>query len=246
MRESVAATHSGLVPDIRRGPHDHAAVPAAARAGPALLPAARRLLPLGQAGEGLPHRRAPGAGSRAFRSGSATSCGWWRRRTPATTDPVTGQTQLTEGPSAGALRLTVIGALTALAFWIWNTCLKGGGTGFTIGKGVLGIKLVKEATGRPIGTGMAFLRQLAHFFDGLCYIGYLWRCGTRSGEPSRTRSWARSSSTFPSPGADAPSTSGRLAAGRPLVARLSGRSPVGRPGGGARCSSAAGLPRRRR
>ncbi|MEZ5096598.1 MAG: RDD family protein [Nocardioides sp.] len=164
----------------------------------------------------------------------------------ATTDPVTGQTQLTEGPSAGALGLMVIGALTALAFWIWNTCLKGGGTGYTIGKGVLGIKLVKEATGQPIGAGMAFLRQLAHFFDGLCYIGYLWPLwDAKRRQPSRTRSWARSSSTFPSR-RRRPLHVRPARRGPALVGRLSGRSPVGRPGGGARCSSAAGLPRRRR
>ena len=42
-------------------------------------------------------------------------------------------------------------------------------------KGIIGIKLIGESTGQPIGALMAFVRQLAHFLDSLlCYIGYLW------------------------------------------------------------------------
>lgn len=70
--------------------------------------------------------------------------------------------------------LIFIGVLSSLAFFIWNTCLKGGKTGYSIGKGVLGIKLIGEQTGQPIGAGMAFVRQIAHILDSFCYIGYLW------------------------------------------------------------------------
>lgn len=71
--------------------------------------------------------------------------------------------------------LILVGAVTGLLAYVWNTCLKGGGTGYTIGKGVLGITLVSEATGQPIGAGKAFLRSLAHILDSLpCYLGLLW------------------------------------------------------------------------
>lgn len=48
-------------------------------------------------------------------------------------------------------------------FWIpvtaiWNYVIKQGRTGQTFGKARIGIKLVKEETGQPIGGGYAFLR----------------------------------------------------------------------------------------
>lgn len=39
----------------------------------------------------------------------------------------------------------------------------------------MGIRLLREADGRPLGFGMAFVRRLAHFLDSIaCYIGWLW------------------------------------------------------------------------
>ena len=58
---------------------------------------------------------------------------------------------------------------------MWNYCLKQGRTGYTVGKGVLGIKLIKQDTGQPMGAGLSFVRQLAHIVDAIpCYLGYLW------------------------------------------------------------------------
>jgi uncharacterized RDD family membrane protein YckC len=92
-----------------------------------------------------------------------------------TTDPTTGLTTTTGGPSGAALGLMVLGGFLGLAVFIWNTCIKQGRTGYSIGKGVLGIKLIKLDTGQPIGAGMSFVRQIAHILDSLpCYIGYLW------------------------------------------------------------------------
>ncbi|MGZ6753447.1 MAG: RDD family protein [Nocardioides sp.] len=71
--------------------------------------------------------------------------------------------------------LILLGVVTSLAFLVWNTCIRAGRTGYSIGKGVLGIKLVGEDTNAPIGAGMAFVRQLAHIVDSIpCDIGYLW------------------------------------------------------------------------
>lgn len=90
-------------------------------------------------------------------------------------DPLTGEISTAGGMSGPALVLILVGAVTGLLAYVWNTCLKGGGTGHTIGKGVLGITLVSEATGQPIGAGKEFLRSLARSLDSLpCYPGFLW------------------------------------------------------------------------
>jgi uncharacterized RDD family membrane protein YckC len=70
--------------------------------------------------------------------------------------------------------LVVLGLLLAIGIAIWNRCFKQGRTGQSIGKKVMGIRLVDEHSGRPIGPGMAFVRELAHYLDGAVYIGYLW------------------------------------------------------------------------
>jgi uncharacterized RDD family membrane protein YckC len=82
-------------------------------------------------------------------------------------------TTTTEGGGVVVL-LIVLGIITSLAFFVWNTCMKQGSTGYSIGKGVLGIKLIGEKTGQPIGAGMSFVRYLCHILDSICYIGYLW------------------------------------------------------------------------
>ncbi|WP_043265721.1 RDD family protein [Streptomyces sp. CT34] len=74
----------------------------------------------------------------------------------------------------GAILCIVLAAIIALVAAIF-ILVKEGSTGQTPGKKALGIRLVKEATGQPIGFGMAFVRKICHFLDGIvCYIGYLW------------------------------------------------------------------------
>jgi uncharacterized RDD family membrane protein YckC len=64
--------------------------------------------------------------------------------------------------------------LAALAFSIYNRWILGG-RGQSLGKRALNIKLVSEDTGQPIGTLMAFVRDLCHILDSLaCYIGWLF------------------------------------------------------------------------
>ena len=68
-----------------------------------------------------------------------------------------------------------VGFLAYVIFSIWNRWIRTGRTGMSIGKERMGIKLVSEDTGQPIGAGMAFVRDLAHYVDGLiCDIGYLF------------------------------------------------------------------------
>jgi uncharacterized RDD family membrane protein YckC len=94
-------------------------------------------------------------------------------------DPNTGM-YTDAGEPNGALMaigglLMFIGFLVSLAFLYWNYGLKQGKTGYTIGKGVLGIKVVKEADGQVLGTWFSIGRFFVHYLDQLaCYIGYLW------------------------------------------------------------------------
>ncbi|WP_181805502.1 RDD family protein [Streptomyces shenzhenensis] len=76
--------------------------------------------------------------------------------------------------SSKAAVLGLIGGLALLGLAIWQLIMEGR-TGQTVGKKALGIRLVKEATGQPIGVGMAFVRRIAHILDSLaCYLGWLW------------------------------------------------------------------------
>ncbi|MDQ1048030.1 RDD family protein [Streptomyces sp. V4I2] len=76
--------------------------------------------------------------------------------------------------SAQTVILSIIGILGVFGIAIWML-IQEGRTGQTIGKKALGIRLVRESDGQPLGVGMAFVRRLAHFLDSLaCYLGWLW------------------------------------------------------------------------
>lgn len=67
-----------------------------------------------------------------------------------------------------------VGLLAAAVYFFWNLCHRQGRTGQSIGKSAMKFKVVSERTGEPIGFGMSFARQLAHYVDQLvCYAGYL-------------------------------------------------------------------------
>jgi uncharacterized RDD family membrane protein YckC len=79
------------------------------------------------------------------------------------------------GPVTDPGPLYYVFELLALALWGYNRWFQTGKTGRSWGKKALGISLVAEATGQPIGAGKAFLRDIAHIIDGIiCYIGYLF------------------------------------------------------------------------
>ncbi|MGC5023040.1 RDD family protein [Micromonospora sp. DT47] len=83
-------------------------------------------------------------------------------------DPVTGAT-------SGNEVLYFLFALPGVLLWGYNRWYLAGKTGRSWGRKVLGISLVNESTGQPIGFGKAFLRDLAHVADAIiCYIGYLF------------------------------------------------------------------------
>ena len=73
----------------------------------------------------------------------------------------------------GVLRVLV--ALAALGWTIYNRWYQAGTTGQSLGKKVLNLRLVSEETGQPIGTLMAFVRDICHIIDSIiCGIGYLF------------------------------------------------------------------------
>ena len=73
-----------------------------------------------------------------------------------------------------AIGLTV-GYLALIGFALWNNGYRQGTTGQSIGKQVLGTKLVRARDGQPVGFGLAVGRQFLHILDALpLYIGYLW------------------------------------------------------------------------
>jgi uncharacterized RDD family membrane protein YckC len=82
----------------------------------------------------------------------------------------------------GAILHDVISVILAFVFWIgaigwfvYNRCIQMGNTGQSLGKRVVGIKLISESTGQPIGAGMAFVRDLCHIVDEIiCFVGFLF------------------------------------------------------------------------
>ncbi|AQA24180.1 RDD family protein [Rhodococcus sp. MTM3W5.2] len=73
------------------------------------------------------------------------------------------------------IAIMVAGILLALALLVWNMVFRQGNTGQTLGKKWLSISVVREADGRPLGPGMAFVRWLLLWILGdLCFLNFLW------------------------------------------------------------------------
>jgi len=75
----------------------------------------------------------------------------------------------------GAALVGVLFSLIGLGITIWNRWIRAGKTGQSIGKSLVGLRLVDQTTGQPIGAGKAFLRDICHIVDAIiCYIGFLF------------------------------------------------------------------------
>ena len=62
-----------------------------------------------------------------------------------------------------------------LAFTIWNSIVRQGRRGQSLGKQVMGIKVVRENDGQPLGVGYSFLRYiLFSIFANVCFLDVLW------------------------------------------------------------------------
>lgn len=93
--------------------------------------------------------------------------------TSATYDPNTN-TYSPGGQSVVGVAIALLLYAGVIAFSLYQL-YRQGTTGQTIGKKVVGIRVIRETDGRPTGFGMAFVRNLAHNIDSISlYIGWLW------------------------------------------------------------------------
>ena len=70
-----------------------------------------------------------------------------------------------------------LGAILYLAAfgWVLYNAYLGGSTGQSFGKKLVGLKLVSEQTGQPIGGGMGIARWFCHIVDSIiCYVGWFF------------------------------------------------------------------------
>jgi uncharacterized RDD family membrane protein YckC len=71
--------------------------------------------------------------------------------------------------------LIFLGVVLVIAIQVWNRIFKMGRTGQSVGKKVMGIKLIHEQTGQPIGALQALLRELlSGIINQVFYLSYLW------------------------------------------------------------------------
>jgi uncharacterized RDD family membrane protein YckC len=68
--------------------------------------------------------------------------------------------------------VTLALAVLPLVFVVWNTGIRQGRTGASLGKSVLGLRLVRAGSQAPVTVGPALLRQLCHLLE--FGIGWLW------------------------------------------------------------------------
>ncbi|TJZ53010.1 RDD family protein [Streptomyces piniterrae] len=77
------------------------------------------------------------------------------------------------GIGVGLLIVVILVSLLGIGLGFWMVA-KEGKTGQTPGKKALGIRVVREMNGQPLGFGLAFGRKLCHILDEPCLIGFLW------------------------------------------------------------------------
>lgn len=89
----------------------------------------------------------------------------------AAVDPSTGTVG---GGATLGLVVVVAGWVGLVYIQIWNRVFRQGRTGQSWGKRVIGLTLIGEASGEPIGPSLAFAREVAHLLDLIFFLGYLW------------------------------------------------------------------------
>jgi len=73
-----------------------------------------------------------------------------------------------------SILLMILSVLWIPAMIIYNSVIRQGKSGQTIGKSRMRIRLIKEETGTPIGVGYAFLRGLASYALNSVTGGIFW------------------------------------------------------------------------
>lgn len=80
-----------------------------------------------------------------------------------------------EDLSDGGAVALLLGFLFYFVFAIWNRIIRQGRKGQSIGKRVVGIKIVAADTGQVIGIPKALAREVcAQFFNNFCFLNVLW------------------------------------------------------------------------
>ena len=70
--------------------------------------------------------------------------------------------------------MNILGNIGSLVFAFWNLARQGR-TGQTVGKQVVGIRLLREADGGVVGPGLSIGRAFLHIVDAVpCMVGFLW------------------------------------------------------------------------
>ena len=75
--------------------------------------------------------------------------------------------------SGGNAALVLVLSVIIFGIWVYNRWYLGG-MGQSLGKKALGLTLLGEESGQPIGMAKAFLRDIAHILDSICFVGYLF------------------------------------------------------------------------
>lgn len=82
---------------------------------------------------------------------------------------------LSVGPSVGGVVVMLLCYAAGFGYMIWNIGVRQGKTGQSWGKRTLGISVIGEQSGEPLGVGSSIGRQFAHIVDALpCYLGFLF------------------------------------------------------------------------
>jgi uncharacterized RDD family membrane protein YckC len=90
---------------------------------------------------------------------------------------------LSSGDSSGlGTALVLIGVLVVVAAYAWaiwrqikNIIIDQGRTGYTYGKRKMGIRVIREVDGQPMGAGVAVARWFLHSLLNSCLmLDYLW------------------------------------------------------------------------
>lgn len=80
-----------------------------------------------------------------------------------------------EGGNPVGVIVLVVGILAIFLIEVWNLVFRQGNTGQTLGKKWLGISVIRESDGVPLGPVMALLRWIMMaILGGACFLNYLW------------------------------------------------------------------------
>ncbi|MCW2755196.1 MAG: hypothetical protein JWQ32_2607 [Marmoricola sp.] len=89
----------------------------------------------------------------------------------------TGEQTITPGsPTGGPGRVLVyVGSAGFLAFLMWNSVIRQGHQGASLGKSWVGLRVIEEESGHEMGVPRSFARTLLHIVNAIPFaLGYLW------------------------------------------------------------------------